>query len=243
MSLKLDERLQAVASLVRPGKRIADVGADHGHLICRLVLDGVSPGGIACDIHAQPLKRADETIRAWGLEDRIKTLQTNGLQDVGPEEAEDIVIAGMGGELIWDILDAAPWVRNPDKRLVLQPMTKADRLRRALARGGFSILREVPAAAGGFCYTAMSVRYGGAALEADDLFAYCGRMAESGHPLAARYLESVRDRVVLQKARGLSAAGDPSAARYYALAKGIDGKISRLRKNLNNGGNRKENSI
>ncbi len=177
--IRLDERLETVAGFVRPGSVAADIGTDHGYLICELALRGVIPRGYACDINALPLERARKTVARCGLGDRIELRLCDGLSGLTPGCARDIVVAGMGGELICDIIAAADWLRDGDIRLILQPMTKADELRAYLCRSGFDILAERAALAGKHVYTVISAVYSGVPNEPDELFLLAGRLPEN----------------------------------------------------------------
>lgn len=135
-------RLSLCAEYVREGSRLADIGTDHGYLPIELCLSGKIPSALACDINPLPLRCAEENIARYRLSDRIRTRLSDGLQNIRPDEADDIVIAGMGGELMRDILAAAQWVKNGEKHLVLQPMTHHEDLVRWLFENGFEILRQ-----------------------------------------------------------------------------------------------------
>ena len=124
----IDERLSLCASFVRPGTRLADIGTDHGYLPIRLSLDGKIESAVAADIRVKPLKSAESNIQKYGVTN-IKTVLSDGLQNISPEDAYDIVIAGMGGELIAAIIENTPWICEGNRRLILQPMTRADSLR------------------------------------------------------------------------------------------------------------------
>ena len=107
-NLELTPRLRLLADWVPPGARLADVGTDHAYLPVWLRLHGRVVSAIACDLREKPLARARETGRAYGA-DGIDYRLGNGLEVVEPEEADTIVIAGMGGENIAAILARAPW--------------------------------------------------------------------------------------------------------------------------------------
>lgn len=139
---KLSKRLQCAASYVRAGAFVADVGTDHAYLPIALCLNGKIRGGIVSDIHKGPIQRATEHIRMWHLEDRLIPVLCDGLSAVEPYSPEDILILGMGGELIADILNRAPFVKRTGIRLILQPMTHPEALRRFLLQEGFSIVAE-----------------------------------------------------------------------------------------------------
>ena len=122
--VQLDKRLARMAELMTPGGVGIDVGADHGYLSVSLVASGKAKRMLATDIRPGPLSSAERCIRENGLQDRIGTMLTDGLNGVPLEGATDILIGGMGGLLIAGILQA----RLPELKefnLVLQPMTQA----------------------------------------------------------------------------------------------------------------------
>lgn len=176
----LDCRLQAVAAFVRPGSRLADVGTDHALLPCALVATGHCPGAIATDIRRGPTEAARRSVVSAGLSDRIDVRLGDGLSTVRAEEVEDIVIAGMGGETIAAILEAASWIHDPRYRLILQPMTRAERLRRYLFEDGFAILEESPVKDGHHHYTVLCVEYTGNRYTPDEAACYVGRLPVPG---------------------------------------------------------------
>jgi len=143
----LSPRLRTIADLVRPGARLADIGTDHARLPVWLIRQGVISRAIATDLRPGPLERARQTAARCALEGQIDFRLGDGLQTLsGPEEADTLVVAGMGGETIAAILSGAPWLASPAAhtcRLLLQPMSGADALRRWLGRNGFAIRREV----------------------------------------------------------------------------------------------------
>ena len=149
----LDARLAACAAFVRPGSRLADVGTDHGYLPIRLLLDGVVPFAIASDVRPGPLSSAKENAERYGVSEQMDCRLCDGLSDVLPGEADDVTIAGMGGELILRILKEAPWACEDNMRLILQPMTMAPELRRGLLELGMDITREIAVSAAGRVYS------------------------------------------------------------------------------------------
>lgn len=194
--VRLDGRLRTVCALVRPGVAVADIGTDHGYVPIWLVQTGCTPRAIACDIHRAPLEKARRAVAAAGLCRQIDCRLGPGLSPVAPGEVEEVVIAGMGGELIADILSQCSWVRSPQVGLVLQPMTKAPVLRRFLVENGFVIEDERPAAAAGRDYTVLRSRYTGAAQPCSLLYALTGQLP--GKPGAQRYLGHVVRQLQLQ---------------------------------------------
>ena len=128
--LELTPRLRQIAAWVRQGAHLADVGTDHAYLPVWLTLQGRVASAIASDLRRGPLDRAQETGRRYGVGDRITFRLGNGLAAVAPEECDTIVIAGMGGENIAQILAGAPWTADGRHTLLLQPQSRAEALRR-----------------------------------------------------------------------------------------------------------------
>ena len=159
-TLELTPRLRAAAELVPEGARLADVGTDHGYLPAWLLLEGRIPRAIAADLRPGPLDRARQTAEKYGLTGRMDFRLCDGLSGVAPEEVDAVVIAGMGGETIAAILEAAPWTATGERLLVLQPMSAQPYLRQWLQAHGYAIGREVLAREGETLYTILLVRHG-----------------------------------------------------------------------------------
>ena len=174
--LNLKGRLSLCAEYVREGSRLADIGTDHGYLPIALCQSGRIPSALACDINPLPLRSAEKNITDAGLSDRIKTRLSDGLSEVGEDEVDDVVIAGMGGELIARIIDGCEWLKNADKRLILQPMTRHDVLVGRLYENGFMIEEQAGVFDSGKYYTVMRVCYNGQAKKCDTYEAVVGRL-------------------------------------------------------------------
>ena len=133
----LSKRLQIIAGYVTQGSRAADVGTDHGYIPVWLAQNGVCEHITASDIRPEPLKRAMENADKNGVSDKISFLLCPGLEQYHPQEIDTVIIAGMGGETIIEILAAAPWTR--EKKLILQPQTKIPELRSWLNSNGYEV--------------------------------------------------------------------------------------------------------
>lgn len=141
-TLNLNPRLRKIAELVPPNRCTADIGTDHGYIPIELINNGVTPHGIASDINKGPLLRAQANIQKHNLESYIETRLGSGLSTLSAGDAEVIIIAGMGGILISEILKASKDVANSAKLLILQPMTAVTELRQYLVEDGFKIETE-----------------------------------------------------------------------------------------------------
>ena len=141
--IKLDNRLSAVASFVRDGSTLYDVGSDHAYLPAHLLAEGKIPFAYVCDIADGPLLRGKETLVNAKVIEKTKLCRADGLNGIELVYPCDITIAGMGGELICSIIDAKPELKNGNARLILQPMTKQETLREYLASNGFRTEIEI----------------------------------------------------------------------------------------------------
>ncbi len=216
----LGARLALCASMVRPGAALADVGTDHAYLPVWLAKRGVVPRAVASDIRPGPLERAKRNIERFGAQDAVETRLCDGLDGILPGEADDVVIAGMGGEMIAGIVGRAPWLKNAGKHLILQPMTREENLRRALSEAGFSVLREQAALEERRVYTVMLCACVPGGKREDGLYPYIG-LLDAETPANRAYLRRERKRL-LNRANGLAARGDgEGAAELFRLREKI----------------------
>ncbi len=136
----LTPRLLEVCRLVPECVSCTDVGCDHAQAAIWLVRNGKVKKMTATDVNQGPIERARHAVALAGLEDKINCIRCDGLDGVPPQDA--VIIAGMGGDLIADILSRAPWTAERGTCLILQPMTAAYRLRKFLYKNGYSITKE-----------------------------------------------------------------------------------------------------
>ncbi len=184
----LDRRLKAVAELVRTDKRIADIGTDHAFIPCYLFQQGARVL-FACDILEGPLSAARSTMELYGIKEKtdesgegISLILCDGLD--GVPQVDDVIIAGMGGEMIAGIISRCKYI-NKDMHFILQPMTRDWVLRRELYKMGLYIEREKTAVVGSKVYTVMLCLYDGVKREIDEKFAFLGKNNDK------EYLEKV----------------------------------------------------
>ena len=193
--LKLSPRLQMAADMVRPGKTVCDVGTDHAYLPSYLILNGICTQAVASDIGDGPLENAAKTVRAYGLSDKISLRLSDGLWNIGEKDADDVVLCGMGGELMVRIIDETPWLRNENKHLVCQPMSHAEDLRRFFSENGFSIEKETACEDSGRVYIAISAHYTGKTENYPAGFIYYGMLPVESDNLARAYVEKQAQRI------------------------------------------------
>ena len=220
--LQLDKRLMLMASYMTPGGYGVDVGTDHGYLAVFLVQSGMAKRMLATDIRSGPLSSAQRCIREAGLTDQIETRLTEGLNGLDLTGVTDILIAGMGGILISEILSARLSDLS-DKNLILQPMTQSAALRSWLGANGFAILSEKCATVAGKSYSVIHARFTGEIHSCTPFEALVGKAKEDQSPDADTYLSALLHRE--EKAlRGLCMAQQPDLSEIEQLKE----QISRL---------------
>ena len=158
MKLPISQRLLACAEFVKPGEKVADIGCDHGYLSIYLLRNGICPSVIAADVRQQPLLSAVRNAKKYGVSDKIQFYLSDGVQNV-PRDFDCLICAGMGGDTMISILEAAPWLQNQSYRLILQCQSKAPMLRRYLSNCGWHIAEEAVLRDGKFLYTVMAISW------------------------------------------------------------------------------------
>lgn len=138
----MNNRLYKICSYITDGLGVIDVGTDHGYLPIELCDRGYTGNIIAADINEDPLNKAVRAAAEAGYSDRISFLLCDGLEKCPHDAIDKIVIAGMGGDTICGILERTQWCRNSNYTLYLQPMSKAEILRKWLIDNGFAIIAE-----------------------------------------------------------------------------------------------------
>ncbi len=135
-------RLSAIKSLVPKGTRLLDIGCDHALLPIELVKEGIIKEAIASDVNLMPLKRAERDIKEHNLSHKIRTVLSNGFENVNENDYDCAAICGMGGHLISEIIQNGA-NKSKSCKLILQPMSYPEVLRKYLYDNGFLIENEI----------------------------------------------------------------------------------------------------
>ncbi len=127
--------MQKIADMVIPKESVADIGTDHGYIPAYLLDEGICTGAILTDIAAGPLQRAKSHFEEYGLNAEFR--QGPGLEIIENGEVSSVIIAGMGGETITDILGKDIEKSHSFRRIIIQPRTYIGELRVWLSENGF----------------------------------------------------------------------------------------------------------
>ncbi|NYB73491.1 SAM-dependent methyltransferase [Sedimentibacter hydroxybenzoicus DSM 7310] len=135
-------RLECIKSMLAKCHTAADIGTDHGYVAEMLLNENICEKVIATDLNKGPLDRAIKHLTSVNLHGKCDFRLGSGLTVLNENEADAIIIAGMGGELIADIIEASKNIALQASQLILQPMTMGDKLRQYLAENSFKIIDE-----------------------------------------------------------------------------------------------------
>lgn len=172
---ELSRRLKVISGLIKTGGSVCDVGTDHGYLPAFLYLSGNFTSVTATDLREKPLLNAKKNLKELNAEG-VRLVLCDGLSKVERKEADNVVIAGMGGEIISDIISKTDFLKDETVNLVLQPTTSAKDLREFLGSDGFEVLKEMAVSENGKLYSVMQVGYSGVKRKLSDYELYIGKL-------------------------------------------------------------------
>lgn len=189
----LSKRLKVVADMVTKGNIVADIGTDHGYVPIYLVKNHISPKAYAMDINEGPLKMADKNICLDGLGEKITTVLSNGMDKMTDYMAETVIIAGMGGDLIVDILSRGSEIKGI-KELVLSPHKRIDLVRNYLIQNGWEIIKEDMVIDADKYYTIIKAGRGENVNYTDAELIYGKYLLENKNSILKQYLEKENEK-------------------------------------------------
>lgn len=193
--LNLSERMLMAAKMVRKGNAVADIGTDHAYLPAWLILNGISPKALACDVRKGPLENAKKTVEQYGIEEKITLRLSDGFDKIEPFEAQDFIMCGMGGTLMETLVSRTEWLKDKSKRIIVQPQSHAEDIRRYFIENGFEILFEDVCFDAGKLYCAMAAEYTGKVAEKPLSYIYYGELPKCRKPEAKKHLEGIISRL------------------------------------------------
>lgn len=157
--MELSKRLNWILEKVDKCETIIDVGTDHGYIPIKLIKDNIASRVIASDINKEPLEKARINASLDGVIEKVDLRLGGGLKTLKSKEVQGIIIAGMGGKLIRDILEAdLDKVKDVDY-LVLQPAQNPEVLREYLYTHEYEIIDEDICLDEGKYYELFKVKY------------------------------------------------------------------------------------
>jgi len=204
--------MAAIAAMVPVGSRVADIGTDHAYLPIQLVASGIVSYAVAGEVNLGPYRSAVDSVRRYNFSEKISVRLGNGLAVLSPGEVDTVVIAGMGGMTIIEILSERPDIAKGLSRLILQPMLAAGTVRRWLAANGWRLAEETLAKEDGRIYEVVAVEPGQMDVVEPILFDVGPLLWQQRHPLLKEHLAAQiaqLQKIVDRMSGSLSAASLP----------------------------------
>lgn len=200
--------MKKIADLIPKGSVLADIGTDHAYLPVYCILNGIATRAIAMDINSGPLNTAEENIVKYKLKNKTELRLSNGIEQLKKGEADVIVIAGMGGFLIKDIIDRGKNLLNENTLLIMQPMIAVSELREYLYNSAFNIENEYLAAEGDKLYNIIVARFNGKNIIFDKKDIFIGKNIKENTPeLYECYIKRKIEKIT-KKINGLKMANN-----------------------------------
>lgn len=188
--MKLSKRLLTIASLVQKNSIVADIGTDHGYVPGYLIENKISKKVIGADISKGSLEKIKDYVKEIGFEQQIEIRLGDGLKVIKPYEVDTVIIAGMGGVLIKEILDYDKEVTNSITNFILQPMIGAKELRMYLMDNDFEIIKEELVKEENKYYEIIHAKKGKGYIEKDIYFEIGESLILENHPVAKEFIEN-----------------------------------------------------
>ncbi len=228
--MKLSKRLQAIGEMVPEHSIVADIGTDHGYIPVYLIESGISKRVIGSDISKNSLDKIIEYVKGIGYEKEIESRLGNGLEVLKPYEVDTVIIAGMGGLLIRDILDDNKEVSNSITHFIFQPMIASKELRKYLHDNNFIILDEKIVKEENKYYEIIHAKKGKSYIEKDIYYEISKILIERKDPILQEFIENKIKMTenILVDLEGKDT--DKSKERYFELI----GKLNDLKEVLIN---------
>ncbi len=140
--IKLSKRLMAIASFVKKDAKIVDIGCDHALLDIYLVSTHPNLKAIAIDIREGALKQAKLNVVKYGVQDKIKLILADGLDSISSNEIDTIIISGLGGNKIVEILKSDKNKLFDVEDIIIQPNVDYFFARKEICKLGYYIANE-----------------------------------------------------------------------------------------------------
>lgn len=188
--MELSLRLKTIASMVDKCECVADIGTDHGYIPIYLIKQGVCNRAIASDINKGPVEKAKFNVRIEDLQDKVDCRLGGGLSTLKKGEAQGLVIAGMGGNLIRDIIEENIDIFKEAEFAILQPVQNPEVLREYIYSKGYKIIDEELCIDENKFYEIIKIKYDNNVQSVDSIFYEVGeKLLSKKHPLLKDFIE------------------------------------------------------
>lgn len=209
--MELSFRLKTIAQMITPCQVVADVGCDHGYLSIRLVETTTAARVIAMDVAKGPLSKAEANIKKAGYGDRIETRLSDGVAKLACGEADTVVMAGIGGNLMIRLMEKDKQILDTVSELILSPQSEIEQVRIFLAKHSYIIKEEQMITDDGKDYVVFRVGHGHMQYEKRCEYKYGRYLLEKKNPVLLKSMK--REQQLLLKLKQNLEGVDTKGAR------------------------------
>lgn len=209
----MSPRMMMIAKEVKPCLKVYDTGTDHAFIPIYLIQNEVCKSAVASDVRIGPVRVAQKNISKFNAEEKVSTSLCDGIQNA--KGCDCIIIAGMGGQLICDILSREKEIAKTAGQLILQPMNAPEKLRKYLWDNGFVIDSENLCREKHKVYNVMCAGFTGFEAQYSEVDLHASKyLVEMKHPLLNGYLKPKIKRL----SDMLSGGNDPGSQNSRLLS-------------------------
>jgi tRNA (adenine22-N1)-methyltransferase len=188
--MELGIRLKIIASMIDKCVKMADIGTDHAYIPIYLIKNTICDSAIASDINKGPVEKAKKNIQNENLEQKIQCRLGGGFSTIAPHEVQIAVIAGMGGNLIRDIIEEDLDVFKTLDSCIVQPVQNPEVIREYIYRKGYKILEEELCIEDNKFYEIIKIKFDDNPISIDPIYYEIGqKLVDKKHPLIKEYIE------------------------------------------------------
>lgn len=219
--MRLSNRLLAIANQIPLNSIVADIGTDHGHIPAYLIKNKISKKVIGTDISKGSLDKIIEYVKELQFTDKIDTRLGDGLETIKPFEVDTVIIAGMGGLLIRDILEKDKEISNSIINFILQPMVASKELREYLVENNFQIIDEDLVKEDDKYYEIIHAKPGKTPIDKEIYYEISPILIRKRHPLLKEFIQYKINsaKKIIKELEGLET--EKSKERYEELLEAI----------------------
>ncbi|MGO1470448.1 MAG: tRNA (adenine(22)-N(1))-methyltransferase [Tissierella sp.] len=187
--MNLSDRLMKIIKFVKEDTIILDVGTDHGYVPIYIVEKNICKKAIASDVSRNSLKKTIELIKKKGLEENISSRLGDGLDVIRPYEVDGVIMAGMGGILIQNILKKDKKITDSINYFIFQPMVASKELRKYLSQNNYKIVDEELSKEDNKFYEIIYAKRGKEDVKKEIYYEISEKLIEKNHPLLKEFVE------------------------------------------------------
>ncbi|TYQ15561.1 UNVERIFIED_CONTAM: tRNA (adenine22-N1)-methyltransferase [Acetivibrio alkalicellulosi] len=222
--MELTGRLKLIADMTPKCNIVSDIGTDHAYIPIFLVKNNICTKAIASDVRIGPVNVATKNIEEYRVSDKVITRIGSGLESILDNEIDVVIIAGMGGMLIKELLEKSLDKVKKANALILQPMYAIEVVHEWLCENGFEVYDEALAKEDHKIYNVIACKWAGCNQKKDEIYYHIGeKLFEKRDPLLKKHLQNKIDQLdkIINQMENMKEKESIKKAEYLKLKKNL----------------------